>query len=83
MSHRWLCAIALLLMGFGTQSSAENWPTKPIRAIVPYSPGSATDIIPRTVFAQVEKQLGQPIIIENRDGGVEHDWHRSGGEIRT
>jgi len=70
MLHRWLCAIALLLMGFGTQSSAQNWPTKPIRAIVPYSPGSATDIIPRTVFAQVEKQLGQPIIIENRDGGA-------------
>jgi tripartite-type tricarboxylate transporter receptor subunit TctC len=69
MSHRWLCAIALLSMGFSTQSSAENWPTKPIRAIVPYSPGSATDIIPRTVFAQVEKQLGHPIIIENRDGG--------------
>lgn len=70
MSHRWLCAIALLLMGVSTQSSAESWPTKPIRAIVPYSPGSATDIIPRTVFAQVEKQLGQPIIVENRDGGA-------------
>ena len=70
MSHRWLYAMALLLMGVGTQASAETWPTKPIRAIVPYSAGSATDIIPRTVFAQVEKQLGQPIIIENRDGGA-------------
>ena len=59
MSYRWLCAIALLLMGVGTQSSAETWPTKPIRAIVPYSPGSATDIIPRTVFAQVEKQRAE------------------------
>lgn len=70
MSYRWLCAIALLLMGVGTPASAETWPTKPIRAIVPYSAGSATDIIPRTVFAQVEKQLGQPIVIENRDGGA-------------
>jgi|PersoiStandDraft_1058852.scaffolds.fasta_scaffold15402_2 tripartite-type tricarboxylate transporter receptor subunit TctC len=70
MSYRWLCAIALLLMGVGTPASAETWPTKPIRAIVPYSAGSAADIIPRTVFAQVEKQLGQPIIIENRDGGA-------------
>jgi tripartite-type tricarboxylate transporter receptor subunit TctC len=70
MSYRWLCAIALLLMGVGTPAAAETWPTKPIRAIVPYSAGSATDIIPRTVFAQVEKQLGQPIIIENRDGGA-------------
>jgi tripartite-type tricarboxylate transporter receptor subunit TctC len=70
MSYRRLCAIALLLIGFYTQASAESWPTKPIRAIVPYSPGSATDIIPRTIFAQVQKQLGQPIIIENRPGGA-------------
>src|SRR3989304_5220711 len=70
MLHRWLCAIALLSIGFCSQSSAQNWPTKPIRAIVPHSPGRATDIIPRRVFAQVEKQLGQPIVIENRDGGA-------------
>jgi tripartite-type tricarboxylate transporter receptor subunit TctC len=70
MSYRWLGAMALLLIGFCTQASAENWPAKPIRAIVPYSPGSATDIIPRTIFAQVQKQLGQPIIIENRPGGA-------------
>src|SRR5664280_1820975 len=68
MSKRWLCAIALLLMGFGTQAWAQRWPTKPIRAIVPYSPGSATDIIPRTIFAKVQEQLGQPIIVENRPG---------------
>ena len=63
-----MCDWHLLLIGFCTQSSAENWPTKPIRAIVPYSSGSATDIIPRAVFAQVEKQMGQSIIVENRPG---------------
>ena len=68
MWYRWLCAIALLLMSLCTQSSAQSWPTKPIRAIVPYSPGSATDIIPRTIFAKVQEQLGQPIIVENRPG---------------
>ena len=68
MSKRWLYTIALLLMSFGTQSWGQSWPTKPIRAIVPYSPGSATDIIPRTVFAKVQQQLGQPIIVENRPG---------------
>lgn len=68
MWKRWLCTIALLLMSFGTQSWAQSWPTKTIRVIVPYSPGSATDIIPRTIFAKVQEQLGQPIIVENRPG---------------
>jgi tripartite-type tricarboxylate transporter receptor subunit TctC len=68
MLNRWPCALALLLMGFCTQSFAQSWPSKPIRVIVPYSPGSATDLIPRTIFAKVQEQLGQPIIVENRPG---------------
>jgi tripartite-type tricarboxylate transporter receptor subunit TctC len=70
MSYRWHCLIAVLFMGFCAQSLADSWPTKPIRAIVPYSPGSATDIIPRTIFAKVQEQLGQPIIVENRPGAA-------------
>jgi len=69
MVSRRLCAIALLSVSFLSQSMAQSWPTRPIRAIVPYSPGSATDIIPRAVFAKVQEQLGQPIIVENRPGG--------------
>lgn len=68
MSKRRLCAIALLLMGLGTQSWAQSWPTKPIKAIVPYTPGSASDIIARAIFAKVQEQLGQPIVVENRAG---------------
>jgi tripartite-type tricarboxylate transporter receptor subunit TctC len=63
-----VCVIVAVLLGACTASPAESWPTKPIRVIVPYSPGSASDIIPRTVLARVEKQLGQPIIVENRPG---------------
>jgi tripartite-type tricarboxylate transporter receptor subunit TctC len=63
-----VCVIVAVLLGACTASSAESWPTKPIRVIVPYSPGSASDIIPRTVLARVEKQLGQPIIVEDRPG---------------
>jgi tripartite-type tricarboxylate transporter receptor subunit TctC len=51
------------------QTPAQTWPTKPIHIIVPFAPGSATDIVPRTVFDQVSRQVGQPIIIENRAGG--------------
>ena len=70
MSHRWLWIVALLSMGLCAQASAETWPAKAIRVIVPYSPGSATDIIPRTVFAKVQEQIGQSIVVENRPGGA-------------
>ncbi|HZK79469.1 MAG TPA: tripartite tricarboxylate transporter substrate binding protein [Humisphaera sp.] len=47
---------------------ADDWPTKPIRVIVPLSAGSAADIIPRIVFEQLSAQLGQSIVVENRPG---------------
>ena len=47
---------------------AENWPSKPLRVIVPYGAGSTTDIIPRAVFEQLSPQLGQSIIVDNRAG---------------
>src|SRR5262245_44928597 len=48
---------------------ASDWPTKSIRAVVPYAAGSATDLVPRTVFERVAAQVGQSIIVENRPGG--------------
>jgi len=50
-------------------AGSETWPAKPVRVIVPYAPGSATDIVPRTVFEQVSAQLGQTFVIDNRPGG--------------
>ena len=48
---------------------AADWPTKSIRVVVPYAAGSATDLVPRTVFEQVGHQVGQSFIVENRPGG--------------
>jgi tripartite-type tricarboxylate transporter receptor subunit TctC len=50
-------------------AQAAEWPTKAVRVVVPYAPGSATDLVPRTVFAQVGQQVGQSFIVENRPGG--------------
>ena len=69
--RRWFLAMAMLLAGvasLGTQAQAQAWPSKPIRVIVPLTPGSATDVMARIVFEQVSAQLGQPIVIENRPG---------------
>jgi tripartite-type tricarboxylate transporter receptor subunit TctC len=61
---------AVLCLAAGTLSAqAAEWPTKAVRVIVPYAPGSATDLVPRTVFEAVSAHAGHPIVIENRLGG--------------
>jgi tripartite-type tricarboxylate transporter receptor subunit TctC len=60
-------AVATLVVP-GAASRADDWPARPIRVIVPLSPGSAADVVPRIVFEQVSAQIGQPIVVENRPG---------------
>lgn len=47
---------------------AQDWPTKAITAVVPLGAGSASDLIARVVMEQVGRQLGQPVVVENRPG---------------
>jgi tripartite-type tricarboxylate transporter receptor subunit TctC len=57
-----------LLSPAQAQDRAPNWPLKPIHAIVPFTPGSATDIVARAVFEPLSRELGQSVIVENRAG---------------
>jgi len=59
---------AACLLSMQAVASAQSWPARPIRAIIPFGAGSATDIVPRIVFEQLSSQLGQPIVVENRTG---------------
>jgi tripartite-type tricarboxylate transporter receptor subunit TctC len=54
---------------FSGSSVAQNFPNKPIRLIVPFAPGGSTDIIARSVGDALGRQLGQPVIVENKAGG--------------
>ena len=49
-------------------AAAETWPDQPIHIVVPFTPGSATDVVARIVAAEMTKNLGQPIIVDNRSG---------------
>jgi tripartite-type tricarboxylate transporter receptor subunit TctC len=60
--------IPLLLALAAFNVSAQGWPAKPLRAIVPVGAGSSTDIVHRIVLEQLSSQLGQPIVVENRVG---------------
>ncbi len=60
--------IAVCVIGAASQGFAQDYPTKPIRFIVPYPPGGGTDVIARIVQPKLSENLGQPIVIENRGG---------------
>jgi tripartite-type tricarboxylate transporter receptor subunit TctC len=60
--------LVIVLSALSIPATAQTWPARPIKAYIPFSAGSATDIIPRAVFDRVAAELGQPIIIENRGG---------------
>jgi tripartite-type tricarboxylate transporter receptor subunit TctC len=49
-------------------AGAQQWPAKPIRAIVPFGPGSTIDVLGRIVLEPLSAALGQPIVVENRGG---------------
>ena len=81
--HRWYaCRLAALaamaataavwtMVGPLTAQTAKVWPSKRVQVVVPFAPGSATDLLPRTVFEHVAANVGQAVIIENRPGGAE------------
>src|SRR5690606_35161164 len=66
----WISALVLSLGALpGLAAAADaNWPSKPIRVIVPFGPGSSPDVVARIVTDQARKSLGQTIVVENRPG---------------
>ena len=62
-----LQALALALAA-AMPAQAQNYPTKPVRLIISFTPGSSTDIIGRAVAAKLQEIWGQPVVAENRPG---------------
>src|SRR5512145_935010 len=52
----------------GTMNAAEKFPQRPVRLIVPYAPGGATDITARLLQTGISELWGQPVIVDNRAG---------------
>jgi tripartite-type tricarboxylate transporter receptor subunit TctC len=66
------CAFLLFAAAFtsgGLQAASADYPSRPVRMIVPYAPGGGTDIMARAVAAKVSERWGQQIVVDNRAGG--------------
>ncbi len=68
MTLRITALLGALLMSASLGALAQSYPNKPIKAIVPFAAGSATDQIGRAFAQKMSEQLGQPIVIENKAG---------------
>ena len=66
-----LCRIAAALCVLGAlhaSASAQDFPTRPIRIVVPFPAGGPTDILSRIVAQKMSEDFGQPVVVENRPG---------------
>src|SRR5947208_17198843 len=71
MTHmKRLTLLILLALAATTAAAQDKYPAKPIKVVVPFGPGSATDIVMRIVGEQMRPILGEPVVIGNKPGAV-------------
>jgi tripartite-type tricarboxylate transporter receptor subunit TctC len=58
----------MLLAFAGSAAAQQSYPNKPIRLVVPFPPGSATDVVGRILGQSVAAAIGQPVLIDNKAG---------------
>lgn len=79
MRNRLLAAFAALLLWPMALAEAQQWPSKPIKFVISFGPGSASDAIARILTTELTTQLGQPVVIIHKPGA---DGSISGIEVQ-
>ncbi|WP_114653539.1 Bug family tripartite tricarboxylate transporter substrate binding protein [Polynucleobacter necessarius] len=68
LSRRLALLVGALTLALPQLATAQSWPTKPIKLIIPFNAGGTTDILGRLLVQQLTKDLGQNVIVENKGG---------------
>jgi tripartite-type tricarboxylate transporter receptor subunit TctC len=66
--HSLLMKVAGVLLAFSTTAAAQDYPTRPVRLIIPFPPGGSNDIVGRLVATQLGERLGKQVVVDNRGG---------------
>ena len=70
MHRRELLGAAGLVLGARAAAAQEDWPSRPVTIVVPFAPGSSSDIIARAIALGMQQALGKPVVAENRPGAT-------------
>ena len=69
LASRTIAAAATALVTLVSGAAfAQSWPARPVRVVVPFPPGNASDIMARAISDRFSARLGQPVVVENRGG---------------
>src|SRR4029079_9363485 len=67
-------------MGVQVPVRAQDYPSRPLTMVVPFTPGAATDFLARLLGKELEERLGKPVVVENRPGAGTNIGSHSGAE---
>lgn len=71
MSAKFLAVgVGTLLLGFASVASAQNFPNRAVRIVVPFPPGNASDVAARAMADKLAQRIGQPVVVENKAGAA-------------
>src|SRR4249919_1692544 len=68
-TRRALIATVVCAVLFGLQAQAQEYPSRSLTFVVPFTPGAATDFLTRLLGKELEERFGKPVVVENRPGG--------------
>jgi tripartite-type tricarboxylate transporter receptor subunit TctC len=67
-SHSCTWILVFLAIATVTPAASQDYPSRPIRVVVPFGPGTGTDVVARSIGSEITNRTGQPVIVENRPG---------------